>query len=83
MNYVRGQVVKSLKGHDAGEYFVVTDAYEKYVLVANGKTRRIASPKKKNIKHISPSEEKLINLEAQTDKTLRRLINIFKMADKL
>lgn len=83
MNYVRGQIVKSLKGHDAGEYFVVTQAAENYVFAANGKTRRIASPKKKNIKHICLAEEKLIDLSTQTDKSLRKLINMLKMADKL
>ena len=52
MEFVSGMVVISSAGHDDGGWFVVTGADGRYVYIADGKERRLASPKKKNIKHI-------------------------------
>ena len=49
-----GDVVVSLAGHDAGFVLIVVGKFdENNVLVADGKTRKISSPKKKKVKHIS------------------------------
>jgi len=52
-----GQVVISRQGKDAGDWYVVVGYDEKagFVLVANGKKRTIASPKRKNPKHLQPT----------------------------
>jgi len=48
-----GQLVCSHKGRDKGNYYLITEIVdEKYVQVANGSTRKINQPKKKNIKHL-------------------------------
>ncbi|RQD77449.1 MAG: RNA-binding protein [Candidatus Syntrophonatronum acetioxidans] len=48
-----GQLVCSHKGRDKGNYYLITEILdEKYVQVANGSTRKINQPKKKNIKHL-------------------------------
>lgn len=47
-----GDVVKSTAGRDRNVIFLVVDVNDKYVYVSDGKTRKIDSPKKKNIKHL-------------------------------
>ncbi len=78
MEFTEGMMVKSLKGHDVGELFVIVATEDEVVYIANGKTRKIASPKKKNKKHIIVTEAEKQNLSRLTDKSLRRLINKLK-----
>lgn len=73
-----GSIVKSLKGHDSGEYYTVVKADEKYVYVANGKTKKLAAPKRKNAKHLRAEGNKRIDISEITDKVLRKELNIFK-----
>lgn len=78
MEYTEGIPVRSVKGHDADEVFVVVRCDERFVYIADGKTRKLAAPKKKNKKHIVVAKEKIYDLSALTDKKLRRLINEMK-----
>lgn len=73
-----GSIVKSLKGHDSGEYYTVVKTDGKYAYVANGKTKKLALPKRKNLKHLRVEDEKRINISEITDKVLRKELNIFK-----
>lgn len=52
-----GSVVLSKQGRDKGMYFIVVKLDEKngYVYLADGGMRKLNAPKRKNIKHISPS----------------------------
>lgn len=48
-----GQIVKSKAGRDKGDIFIVYDIIdENYVLVVDGKTRKISKPKKKKLMHL-------------------------------
>lgn len=48
-----GDIVKSVQGHDSGEYFVIIATLnDKFVLIANGTTRTVDKPKQKNTKHL-------------------------------
>ena len=48
-----GRVVVSKQGHDKGRWFVVMkDLDEKHVLIADGRTRLLEKPKKKQTKHL-------------------------------
>jgi len=48
-----GQIVSSKAGRDAGrKYIVVGMLDDRTVLVADGVTRKISQPKKKNIRHL-------------------------------
>ncbi len=78
MEFAEGMIVRSVKGHDVGQLFVIIACDGRYVYVANGKTRKMASPKKKNKRHIIVTETKQQNLSELTDKSLRRLINKLK-----
>ncbi len=54
-NIVTGSVVMSTQGRDKDMYFVVVGVGDGVVYLADGGMRRLASPKKKNIKHVSDS----------------------------
>ncbi|AER66404.1 LSU ribosomal protein L14E [Thermovirga lienii DSM 17291] len=52
-----GQVVISKQGKDTGKWYVVVGYDERsgFVLVADGKKRTSANPKRKNPKHLQPT----------------------------
>ena len=52
MKLLKGSVVMAEAGRDGGKFFAVVEADEKYCLIADGKSRKLVSPKRKNIKHI-------------------------------
>lgn len=56
---VVGSVVLSKQGRDKGKYFLVTAVGKDVVFLADGGMRKLASPKKKNVKHVSDSGVKL------------------------
>lgn len=50
-----GRVVQSLQGRDAGRCFVILKVIdENYVMVADGRTRKLDHLKKKKVKHLHP-----------------------------
>ena len=51
--YEVGRVVTSIKGHDKGRLFlIVASINDRYVLIADGDTRKLEHPKKKQLKHL-------------------------------
>ena len=53
-----GDIVQSKSGHDAKKYFVVIATLnESYILIADGKSRKLDSPKQKNVKHVKLIEK--------------------------
>lgn len=53
-----GSIVYSKSGRDAGKcYIIVKLDVQGYVYVANGVEKTLASPKRKNIKHLDPTGE--------------------------
>jgi len=75
-----GSVVISSAGHDCGRPMVVTAADGGVVYVADGKERKLASPKKKNIRHVRPTKS-AIELEGLTDKKLRQTLRAFVLQE--
>ena len=57
-----GSVVLSKQGRDKGHYFLVTATAHGVVYLADGGMRKLASPKKKNVKHVSNSGVNLENI---------------------
>ena len=57
-----GSVVLSKQGRDKGHYFLVTSKAPGVVYLVDGGMRKLASPKKKNVKHVSDSGVKLENI---------------------
>lgn len=73
---VEGMIVVSVQGHDSGEHFVIVKSQGKFVYISDGKSRKLAKPKLKNKKHLVVASEQLIDLKTQTDKSVRRLMNL-------
>ena len=71
---VRGQIVKSLAGHDAGSFYVVVKSEEDVVWIADGKLRKLEKPKRKNPKHVGKTNTVLDLAELDTDKKLRNYL---------
>lgn len=45
-------IVQSTAGHDCGGLFYVVEAAGEFVLLANGKQRKLEQPKRKKLKHV-------------------------------
>ena len=71
-----GNIVISSAGHDSGRLMVVVGAEGGFLFVADGKERKLGSPKKKNIKHVRKTLGR-IELEGLTDKKLRQTLKTF------
>ena len=71
-----GSVVKSCAGRDKNSFFVAVGISGGFVEIADGKERRLEKPKRKNIKHISPTNT-VISMEALTNKKLKKVLNEF------
>ena len=54
MDVTIAQVVMSTAGHDRGRLFCVVDAQGDFLLLADGKRRRLCAPKKKRRSHVQP-----------------------------
>ena len=79
MEIKSGSVVISSAGHDQGRFMVVVGADGGFVFVADGKERKLDSPKKKNIKHVRKTLS-TIELEGLTDKKLRQTLRSLNKA---
>ncbi|WP_071028070.1 KOW domain-containing protein [Peptoniphilus raoultii] len=72
----RGQVVKSKKGRDEGQVFVIIEIIDdNYLLLVNGKSRKLEKPKKKKVKHISIYKD-IVNLDVKdiNDSYIRKML---------
>lgn len=80
-----GQVVTSKAGRDKGKHFLVVGVTDKWVLIADGKSRRISDPKKKNAKHLIAHEyvaegigSKLAAGQKVYDRELRSVLELWQ-----
>lgn len=72
-----GNVVKSLKGHDTGRvYLVVAVLNADFVLLADGKYRKLDYPKQKRIKHLELLGEGH-PVEGVKDSDIRKICKLF------
>lgn len=80
MDIRKGDIVYSRAGRDQGRYFLVIDEVdEQFVLIADGKLRRLETPKRKKVKHLRAIPEsdlricdKVRNGEKLTNSEIRR-----------
>lgn len=77
MNIAIGSVVRCLAGREKDSFYVAVGIHDGFVEIADGKERKLEKPKRKNIKHISPTKT-IIDTKELTNKKLRKLINEFK-----
>ena len=78
-------MAKTLAGHDKDELFVIIREQEPYVFLADGTSRTMSQPKRKNRKHIQiihdMEEQKrrsLLREETLTDQEIKRSIQCYK-----
>ena len=58
-----GRVVESVQGRDKGYFFLVLEAKEGIVMIADGRRHRLENPKKKKTKHLR-AKPVLLDLKA-------------------
>ena len=71
-----GMIVRSMAGRDKGKFMAVVSMESGFVYLADGKERKLSSPKKKNAKHVSLTKT-VISTDNLTDKGLRKLLRDF------
>ena len=81
MEIARSNIVRSNAGRDKGKLFVVLAVEGEYLLLADGKSRKVESPKRKKRRHVlfvSAEEtrlaEKIKSEEKITNSELRRTL---------
>ena len=81
MDIVKSNIVKSTAGRDEGDLFFVLDTQEEFLLLADGKRRRVENPKRKKRKHVSlvgeslsVVAEKIRSSEKVTNSELRKAL---------
>ena len=81
MDIAKSNIVKSIAGRDAGDLFFVLAAEGDFLLLADGKRRRVELPKRKRRKHVvlvaqsdTPVALKIRSSEKITNSELRRAI---------
>ena len=84
MDIARSDIVKSTAGRDKGKLFFVLEVGEEFLLLADGKTRRLEKPKRKKRKHTAFQArydcrvaEKIRSGEKFTNSELRRTLAQF------
>ena len=81
MDIARSDIVRSIAGRDAGKLFFVIDTQDEFLMLADGKSRRLEAPKRKKRKHTEFVErtqcrvaEKIRSEEKVTNSELRRTL---------
>lgn len=69
-----GYLARSLSGHDVNKLYVIVEENESYVFLADGISRTIANPKKKNKKHI---EVVKINNPIDSNEAINHSIRVY------
>jgi len=79
VNNFNGTIVKACAGRDGDDYFVVVTRDDLgFFYIANGKSRKLNKPKKKNVKHLQFTKT-VIDLDSFTDKKLRKFLNEYNL----
>lgn len=70
----KGCVVLATAGREKGRLFVVLQCSEARCLIADGRTRRLRQPKRKNPRHLQPTGRRLDPEQYAADGRLRRAL---------
>ena len=69
------RVVKSIAGRDKERYYVVVSPANGYVFIADGKVRKLEHPKKKNVRHVWPTEGVIPLGPETTNRQIRTILS--------
>ena len=71
MTFEAGDIVQSKSGHDAKKLFIVIARLnESYILIADGKSRKLDNLKQKNVKHVKLIEKASDTTAYVSDKSI-------------
>lgn len=74
----RGQVVRSIAGHDKGGFLTIIEVAPPFALVCDGKARPLERPKRKKIFHLAPAETILPEAALKTNLQIRAALHPFQ-----
>ena len=72
-----GSVVKSQAGHDKGRFYVVVKVEGTCAYIADGKLRKLEKPKRKNLKHLSPTNTVISRVQVTGNNALKKMLSTF------
>lgn len=85
MEISKASIVRSNAGRDRGKLFFVLETEGEFLLLADGKSRRVESPKRKKRKHVlydgddgSRVSEKIKSEEKVTNSELRKALAAYR-----
>jgi ribosomal protein L14E/L6E/L27E len=85
MEIAKSSIVRSDAGRDKGKLFIVMAVQGEYLLLADGKSRKVESPKRKKRKHVlfvaadeTRVSQKIISNEKVTNSELRRTLATYR-----
>ena len=88
MDIAKASIVQSDAGRDKGKLFFVLDVEGEYLLLADGKSRKVEAPKRKKHRHVhfvslkeTRVSAKIIGEEKITNSELRRALAVFRETD--
>ena len=76
MSTVKGSIVKATAGREKNCFFVVIDVDSDYAYIADGKRRKLESPKKKKFIHLQPTKT-VIESSFETNPQIRKILKKF------
>ncbi len=77
MEVRRGQVVRSLAGHDKGGFLAVVQVAPPFAFVCDGKRRPLERPKRKKLFHLAPTATVLPEEALRTNRQIRSALRRF------
>lgn len=78
MEVKRGQVVRSIAGHDKGGFLTVLEVSPPCALVSDGKRRPLERPKWKKLFHLAPTASVLPEEALETNRKIRAALRPFQ-----
>ena len=88
MDIAKASIVQSDAGRDKGKLFFVLDVEGEYLLLADGKSRKVEAPKRKKRRHVrfvslkeTRVSAKITGEEKITNSELRRALAVFRETD--
>ena len=78
MEVKRGQVVRSIAGHDKGDFQAVLEVLPPYAVVSDGKHRPLERPKRKKLFHLAPTATVLPEEALRTNRQIRTALRPFR-----
>ena len=80
MEWRRGQVARSLAGHDKGTFLAVLEVAPPYAVVADGKARPLERPKRILFNDPATTETALPEEALETNRQIRAALRSFEQA---